>query len=210
MKILSYHGDEGLKSLIVAEMERHREQDQFVKGTYGTDEDDNFKGCAVGCAINSLNKILNKSCSTYDHAVFEEELGIPVWLARLQDCIFENLPNGECSKFAVDFLSSILVGVDLEPVKWKFCSYLIRENIDRVMNLNIDEDLRLCILNALREVLSIHDKAIESNVWDINAAESARTAARTTAESARSTAESTAYQCYAEEILRLLKNQKGE
>ena len=53
-----------------------------------------FKGCAVGCTIDSLNLVLGKSYKRHKHSVFEEALGIPEWLALLQDSFFENLPKG--------------------------------------------------------------------------------------------------------------------
>src|SRR6188768_1895204 len=120
--MLSYHNDKNLKNLVVGEMKKHQEQDQFIKGAYEK-LSGKFKGCAVGCTIDSINKILNKSYTTNQHKVFEESIGVPEWLARLQDSFFEDLPYGENSQFAVDFLAAIPVGINLEPVKWKFCSF---------------------------------------------------------------------------------------
>ncbi|HOA80721.1 MAG TPA: hypothetical protein PKK61_06635, partial [Defluviitaleaceae bacterium] len=73
--MLSYHNDENLKKLIVCEMRKHQEQDQLVKDTYCLEEGGKFKGCAVGCAIDSINIALGKRYRNSDHKVFEEELG---------------------------------------------------------------------------------------------------------------------------------------
>ncbi len=189
--MLSYHNDENLKSLVISEMKKHREKDQFIKGSYGEYEDGKFKGCAVGCTIDSLNLVLDKSYNTSEHSAFESALGIPEWLARLQDTLFENLPDDESSQFAVDFLSSVPVGVNLEPVKWKFCVFILKEGIDRIVNQeNLSDELRERVISAIRGVLNLHESAIISGQWD---SEAAWSAARSAAESAAWSAESAAW-----------------
>lgn len=76
------------KDIIVAEIIRHREADQIKQGTYGEVSNGNWKGCAAGCAIHSLNLKLGKNYSTSDHSVYEKEFGIPRILAKLQDLVF--------------------------------------------------------------------------------------------------------------------------
>jgi len=199
--MLSYHSDENLKGLVVAEMKKHQEQDQFIKGAYKK-LNGKFKGCAVGCTIDSINVILGKSYKTDEHKIFEEALGVPEWLARLQDLLFESLPIGENSQFAVDFLSSIPVGINLEPVKWKFCSFILKEGIDRMISQpHLSDELRKKVVNAMRGVLNLHESAINTGEWDLESA------ARSAARSAAWSAESAAYKRYAVELIRLLKAQ---
>lgn len=163
--MLSYHNDENIKKLIVFEMRKHQEQDQFVKNTYGREEGGKFNGCAVGCAIDSINIALGKRYRNSDHKVFEEELGIPEWLAHLQDSFFEVLPIGENSQFAVDFLESIPVGVNLGPVKYNFCEFLMRECLERVLELPyLSYSIREQVLSAIRGVMSMYNKAIKTRV----------------------------------------------
>ena len=182
--MLSYHNDENLKILVVSEMKKHQEQDQFIKRSYGT-VNGKFKGCAIGCTIDSLNIVLGKSYDTSRHDVLEEAIGIPVWLARLQDVLFENLPNRENSQFAVDFLDAIPVGVNIEPIKWKFCAFIMKENIERVLKLpNLSDELRKQVLDALRVVLNLHTNAINEGSYDKSAAESVAESAAWSARSA--------------------------
>ena len=178
--MLSYHNDPRLKELMVCEMRKHQEADQFVKGTYGESGAAGvFKGCSVGCTIDSVNRILGKSYSPSNHQALEESVGIPEWLAKLQDTLFEGLPDGEGAQFSVDFLSAIPVGVNLEPVKWKFCAFLMREGIEKVSALPaLDEALREQVLGAIRGVLAVHESAINTGKWDDEAAGAARWAAR--------------------------------
>ncbi|HOA79914.1 MAG TPA: hypothetical protein PKK61_02470, partial [Defluviitaleaceae bacterium] len=123
------------------------------------------------------------------------ELGIPEWLAHIQDSLFEGLPIGDNSQFAVDFLESIPVGVNLESVKWKFCAFLMRENIERVLSFSdMSCSIRDKSLSAIRAVLALHEKAIEIGDFYYNSDECA--AARSAAEfaaAARSAAASAAW-----------------
>ena len=201
--MLSYKSDKKLKSMMVKEMKLHQEQDAIIKGAYGK-ENGIFKGCAVGCAVRSLNLKMNKHYAYGDHTAYEKELGLPEWLARLEDKIFEGLPDDEAKRFPVEFLKSIPVGVNLDSVKWKFCSFILRENIERVLALTIDEALKKQVVDAIRQCLALQEKAIKTGKFD----ESAESAAWSAARSAAWSSESAAYTNYKNELLRLLKEAK--
>lgn len=186
--LISYKNDPKLKDLLVDEIVRHRKADQIIQGTYGK-ENGVWKGCAVGCSIHSLNLKLGKNYSTADHSVYEKELGIPEWLARLEDTIFEGLPQKEAVEWPEQFAKAIPVGVNLEPVKWKFYAFILRENIERVLSLNLEADLKKQVVDAIHGVLAVHEEAIRTSEWD------------------ESAARSVACQKYAKELLRLLKNE---
>lgn len=170
--MLSYKNDSTLKADLVSEMKKHRKQDALIKGSYSANNGI-FKGCAVGCAVQSLNVKRGLHIAHDDHAALAEASGNPEWLYRLADHLFENLPKPQNSEFAVDYLVAIPVGVDLEPVKWKFCAFILKENIERVLLLKIDDKLKQQVVEAVQGVLSIHEKAIETGKWDESAAESA-------------------------------------
>src|SRR5688572_21896458 len=89
----AFHGDETLKADILKEVAWHREQDKLVRGTYGQLSDgDKFKGCAVGCTLHSYARIKGiKKMALGDHAAYEELLGVPRVLAKLEDGAFERL-----------------------------------------------------------------------------------------------------------------------
>lgn len=89
-----------LKDELVAEIIKHREADQIIQRTYGSEVDGVWKGCAVGCAIHSLNVSKGKNLKTSDHSVYETEFGIPRILARLEDRIFEGLSVEDSIPFA--------------------------------------------------------------------------------------------------------------
>jgi hypothetical protein len=171
----AYLNKQSVKTKYVKRVKAHAEADQIIKGQYWEDD----KGCAVGCTIEGD-----------DHKRYETELGIPEWLARLEDTLFEGMPNKRAMKFPLEFLQSINVGADLEPVKWKFCAYLMSENIEQVLSLDIPDNLKKQVVDAIRGVLNLHETAIKTGEWDESAAASAVWSARSAAESAESAAES--------------------
>ena len=76
--LIAYQGTVS-KAAILKQLRQHAKLDEIEKGHYW----DSGKGCAVGCTIHSGQ-----------HVEYETRFGIPQMLARLEDCIFEGLPNG--------------------------------------------------------------------------------------------------------------------
>jgi hypothetical protein len=182
-----------LKEAFVKEVEKHRKADAIVQGTYG-EENGSWRGCAVACSLRSL-AILNgeKLHTEYrDHKEYETKLGIPQWLAHLEDTLFEGMPTNDAKKWPEQFAKAINVGADLQPVKYKFCAYLMKENIHRVLALEISDELKEQVVSAIRGVLSLHENALETGMWDESAERSAASAAWSAERSAASAAWSAA------------------
>ena len=112
----AYHNDPAQKTAIIATLEDHAAHDRLVKGKYW----EGGKGCAVGCTIQSSN-----------HAEYEPRFGIPQMLARLEDTIFEGLPNADAMRWPVRFMSAIPVGADLSLVGWQFLHWLVGDTLER-------------------------------------------------------------------------------
>ena len=229
--MLAYKNDPKLKRGFVREIEKHRKADQIEQGHYGK-ENGIWKGCAVACSLRSLAILDGEALQTKygDHALYESKLGIPEWLARLEDRIFEGLPVKDAKKWPSDFAKAIPVGANLESVKWRFSAFLLKENIERVLALDINDGLKTLVVDAIRKVLAVHSSAIKTGQWDESAAWSAASAARSAARSAESaaesaarsaesaaesaarsaarSAESAAYKRYARELLHLLAKAK--
>src|ERR1700737_2528037 len=108
--MIAYHGKQAEKSAILAQLEKHAKADELIKGRYWEDG----KGCAVGCTIHGS-----------DHSLYEPRFGIPQMLARLEDQIFEGLPNGNAKEWPIAFMSAIAPGADLSLVGWKFLHWLL-------------------------------------------------------------------------------------
>ena len=114
-----------LKSALVAEIRKHREQDQVVQGSYGEDSTGKFRGCAVGCAIHSLADINGTFLFTDDHGIYERELGIPRILAELQDIIHEGLSDESFPTWPERFMEAVPTETELSLVFPKFAWWLI-------------------------------------------------------------------------------------
>src|SRR3990167_8362331 len=141
----AFHNDRKIKALYLKRVRQHRKLDEIVKGTYW----ENGKGCAVGCTIHSST-----------HKNYESELGLPEWLAMLEDRIFEGLPNGDAKEFPEQFLKAIPVGADVQPVRDKFLYWLLMDKKHGVVN-NCGSDER--VKKAVVDVGALLFRAIKSD-----------------------------------------------
>lgn len=120
--------NQDLKSALVAEIRKHREQDQVIQGNYGTEEDGKFRGCAVGCAIDSLFRVGGHDTPYYlcsDHGIYERELGIPRILAELQDVTHEGLSDESFPTWPERFMEAVSTETDLSLVFPKFALWFL-------------------------------------------------------------------------------------
>src|SRR2546421_7216836 len=99
--MIAFHGDPKIKAKYLKRVRAHRKADQIIHGTYWQDG----KGCAIGCTVHSSS-----------YKAYEDELGIPLILAKLEDKIFESLENGDSLIWPEHFLKCIKVGSDLSSV----------------------------------------------------------------------------------------------
>ena len=104
----AFHNDPAIKEKYLSRVREHALADEIIKGVYW----EKGRGCAVGCTIHSSN-----------HKAYEDELGIPMILARLEDGIFECLPLDRAKLWPEQFLNIIKVGADLSNVWPKFADW---------------------------------------------------------------------------------------
>jgi len=129
----AFHGKASIKKKYLHRVLAHTKADELVKGNYWV----GGKGCAVGCTVHSG-----------DHGAYETELGIPTWLAHLEDTIFEGLENGESKKWPAQFLRAISAGADLEkkkgPILIEILSFA-REQFDKKKYPAVDRSITMVI-----------------------------------------------------------------
>ena len=113
------------KDEFIKEIKWHKEQDAFMRGTYNEGNKNNFKGCAVGCSINSINRLLGTAYDYDEHIDMAETLQIPEWLVRLEDKIFEGLSEKDSKEWPLRFSEAINVGDDLDKIKPAFLVYVL-------------------------------------------------------------------------------------
>jgi len=98
------------RAWLVEEMRGHQAADRLVQGEYW----DDGKGCAVGCAMRSLDP----NAAPHDHARYAEMIGAPEMLVRLEDCIFEGLPGALAIEWPVRFTIALRdSGADEEALR---------------------------------------------------------------------------------------------
>ncbi len=178
------------KPELVAEMKWHQEQDNFMKGTYS---DLGGKGCAVGCAIMSLNKKKNLNIYVGSHDSYEPHFGVPAWLARLEDEIFEGVSIERSKIWPVEFIEAINEGSDLEKIKKPFIALVLKSTLK-----NFDHKKYPEVKAAIEGSIKFWETEYESEAAESAAESAAEPAARSAAESAaepaaRSAAESAAW-----------------
>lgn len=122
-----------LKSALVAEIRKHREQDQVIQGTYGTYEDGRFRGCAVGCAIHSYLSATGENSIVVGngryHEEYETRFGIPKILAELQDVIHEGLSDESFPTWPERFMEAVPTETELSIVFSKFVLWFLTDEV---------------------------------------------------------------------------------
>ena len=190
----AYHGDPAIKAKYIDRIRAHRAAEHLTQGI-GWESDGLTRGCAVGCTLEN-----------YDHSLYPIELGLPEWLAHLEDCIFEGLPTDLAQAWPESFLEAITPGVDVEVVLHR----LAMRRMDRLIALQtsllgkhpdrVEDAIKLTIA-SLHQVRACHEAEAGGNICDM------RSAAESAAESAAwSAAWSDHCKWEAETLLALLRN----
>ncbi len=199
-KLIAFHGQQEIKDKYLARVRWHREQDNLIQGTGW----ENGKGCAVGCTLES-----------YSHARYPIEMGIPEWLARVEDTIFEGLPKEKAMLWPERFLSAIKPGADLEKVKGPFLIFVLQSTlatfdhekfpdvkaaIDSVISLwGLPEEQRT---SAAADAADAAADAADAAAYAADAAADAADAADAAAYAA---ARAAAYEKFADKLIELLE-----
>jgi len=117
MTLKAFHGSQEIKDKYLKRVKMHMDADEIVRGIgyepgYGSGKG---KMCAIGCTLEA-----------YNHALYETELGIPKWLALLEDDLFENMSEAKSRTWPHEFLSAINPGCDLERIKGPFLIIVLK------------------------------------------------------------------------------------
>ena len=210
--LTTYHGDPKVKASLLRRISAHEKADRLTQGTYGS-MSGYWRGCAVSCSLATPSGRFDGEIVTKGlHAEYPKHLGLPVWLAHLEDRIFEGLPQEEAMQWPRRFAEAIPVGVSLDGLADELAVARLREECLPLSGTWL-ESIRAEVVAAIEQVIaalegkgdrSAAGSAAESawaaaeSAWSAgSAAESARSAARSAwsaagsaAESARSAAES--------------------
>ncbi len=194
----------------VMETKKHAKLDEFIKGSYWNP--DKGKGCAVGCAVQTINKIKGlgiPSSSFNQHPLMETHLGIPKFLALVEDTIFEGLSTKRSKLWPVQFASAIKSGSDLESIKVPFLIVILKSSLASMSKVKFNKKANpevAAALSASKAAIAQTIKALRSGSPEelrlareaaysaaYSAAYAANSAAYSAANSAYSAANSAAY-----------------
>jgi len=152
----AYHNDPVIKAGILARLQAHYDADEIVKGHYW----ENGTGCAVGCTVHSG-----------EHAEYEPRFGIPRGLARLEDTIFEHLPNSDAMGWPLRFMNAIAPGADLSRVWPEFLRWMLHSIA--LPSAGPDEAAEAAILDTI----AVFDNWLATGTVDESMARAASSAA---------------------------------
>ena len=153
---MSFFGSQCLRDAVVKRVREHQRLDQIAQQIYW----DGSKGCAIGCVLHSG-----------EHMAFEQQLGLPVFLAYLDEHIFEKLPLEEAKGWPLRFIEAVPVGVDLELVFPRFMHWLLSDP-DGVRQY---ADART--VPIMDTIVAMYARRIEGIPFDVDAARDAVAAA---------------------------------
>jgi len=118
-----------------------------------------------------------------EHLAFEQQLGLPVFLAYMDEHIFEKLPLEEAKAWPLRFIEAVPVGVDLELVFPRFMHWLLSDpdGVRQYADARTVPIMDTIVAMYARRIEGIpFDVAAAGAAWDAAGA-AARTAARTAA-----------------------------
>ena len=177
--MLAYHNDPSRKSKLVQSVADHIAADRLMQCATGGSRE---KGCTVACAHQSLlvEEIgLEKSWEkAYNHASLAERMGIPEWIPRLVDTLYEGMNTEDSKQFSQDWIAAIPVGADTSKALPYMLAASVREAGNAIRDQGASEVLRCCddVLSLL--LREIGGEEISHAIWSASAA-STLSAART-------------------------------
>jgi hypothetical protein len=160
----AFHNKSEIQKEYLDRVIAHSKADEIIKGKYWEDG----KGCAVGCTVHSSS-----------HRAYETELGIPMWLARMEDRIFEGLPSARAKKFPLEFLSAVNLGADLEKIKIPMLIFILESARTHTKNERSLKAIDGVLLQLRKDVLDLpalreaRAAAYDAAVYDASAAAAA-------------------------------------
>jgi len=103
------------KQDLAHELQWHFDQDKIIQGSYKEGTGEEFKGCMMGCAVNSIMRVTGDVVTEDSHREQAEYIFGDVscqWLVRLYEKIFESLDVQDSKKWVIDCFNAIPEGAD--------------------------------------------------------------------------------------------------
>ena len=107
------------KQDLAHELQWHFDQDKIIQGLYTEGSGDDFKGCMMGCAVNSIRRVTGDVLgeeSYRDHAAYIFGDESCSWFVKLYETIFEGLNATDAKKWVLDCFNAIPEGVEYTKI----------------------------------------------------------------------------------------------
>jgi hypothetical protein len=101
---------------VVNELKVHQRLDHYVQGTYDTNAGGEFRGCSIGCAVESLCRLEGRPFETGNAPKELERIGVPQTLSRMIEFVFERLPYAEAVQYSIDAHEAMIGKTKLDDV----------------------------------------------------------------------------------------------
>ena len=179
----AFHGYASVKEKYIARVEAHMAADEVTRGVGFEPASGGKKAkmCAVGSTLDA-----------YDHSRYPFELGIPEWLARVEDTLFEGMSVEKSKTWPRDFLNVIDLGVNLERAKAPFLLVVLRSTLR-----TFDHTGNPKVAAAVQGAIALWERSDIGTLDWISAASAAESAARSAA--------SAAYDSFADALILILR-----
>ena len=180
------------KALLLARVRAHAAADRIAQGAFFAADGGTVRVCALGCALTDPESLIDPDPADW-YAAQEERWGIPAWLGRLEDGIFEGLPERASHGWPERFVAAIPAD---RPIPETFADRLGVARLGALLDLTPSwpAEVRAQVVAAIRGVIAAlehHDGAARAAAWSaaVSAARSADSAAGAAAWSAAWSAE---------------------
>src|ERR1700677_1110689 len=164
-EVITFHGDPKLKRKLLARITAHEKADAIAQGTYET-WNGGVHRCAVGCSLRDLTDKDNQP--TDWHQTMEDVLGVPVWLASLEDRVFEGMTSDDAKGWPKRFSKALPVGVNLDGLADRLSIRRLREECLSLSG-QWPESIRAQVVAAIEQTIAAletkDDAQLRSAAW---------------------------------------------
>ena len=166
------------KAKLVEGLKHHHHLDQIQQGDW-FDPDTN-KGCHIGCC----GDVFNLPPQQDNFTQLAQVLDVPEWFLRLQEKIFEGLPQSQAKQFSLDVVQAIPTDYDLNQIR---PALEISRMGFLLTNQTLPDDVKQ-VITAVKQLWIKDPNQTQPERWSAagSAAESAAESAWSTAWSAES------------------------
>lgn len=185
-----------VKSRMIELADEHQKNDEYLAGRFWN----NGKGCSIGCTIHDAKKLgLVDELEYGDHAALAKVLGVPEFVTRIMDTIFEWLPDAERPAFTPLVLRTIRPDRHYATLQDHFSAWCMLDPKYGVSIVASNPDVR-CVSKRIGELYAKRARGEAISDADLEVAQLQADAAQLQADAARQQAFAAQLQVFATQL----------